>query len=422
MRLSQLFTRTLKEAPSDEEAINAKLLIRGGFIFKNSAGVYSFLPLGWRVLTKIANIIREEMNAIDGQELFMPALVEKKYMEPTGRWNVDVGYKAVEESYFAKASKDNLKQIDPQFVLGWSHEEVLTAIAAKYINSYKDLPFAAYQIQTKFRHEARAKSGLLRGREFMMKDLYSFHTSQEDLDNYYKKAKDAYLKIFNRCGLDAVYTLAAGGVFTDKFTHEFQVVSDVGEDVVYVNEKTNEAINKEVFDDKGLKHLGWKEEDLIEKKSIEVGNIFDQGTKYSQALGLYFSDENGDKKPVIMGAYGIGLGRVMGTVVETHHDDRGIIWPENIAPFKAHLIALDDKNKEADEVYSELTEKGIDVLYDDREDKAAGEKFADADLIGCPIRLVVSKKTIEKDSIELKHRNEKEFNLVKLTEVVKSIN
>lgn len=409
MKLSQLFTKTLREAPADETAINAQLLLRGSFVFKNSAGVYSYLPLGWRVLSKIANIIREEMNAIGGQELFMPALVEKKYMEPTGRWNLDVGY-------FAKPKNEK----EAEFVLGWSHEEVLTAIATKFINSYKDLPFSAYQIQTKFRHEARAKSGLLRGREFMMKDLYSFHASQKDLDDYYLDAKNAYLKVFKRCGLDAIYTLAAGGVFTDKFTHEFQVVSDIGEDTIYVNEKTNEAINKEVYDEKGLKHLGWEKEGLIEKKSIEVGNIFDQGTKYSEALGLEFTDEKGDKKPVIMGAYGIGLGRVMGTVVEIYHDEKGIIWPENIAPFKIYLVSL-DSNEEADKIYNDLIKNNVEVLYDDREDKTAGEKFADADLIGCPVRLVVSKKTIAQDSIELKHRNQKDFKLIKLKEITKEL-
>ena len=406
MKFSKLFTKTLKEVPADETAINAQLLIRSGFIFKNSAGIYSYLPLGWRVLNKIANIIREEINAIGGQEIFMPALVEKKYMEPTGRWNLDVGY-------FAKGMEEK----EAGFVMGWSHEEVLTAIASKFVNSYKDLPFYAYQIQTKFRHEARAKSGLLRGREFMMKDLYSFHSSQEDLDKFYEQAKSAYLKIFSRCGLKAIYTLAAGGVFTDKYTHEFQVLSDIGEDTIYVNEQKNEAINKEIFDDKALSVLNWKKESLIEKKSIEVGNIFDQGTKYSEALGLEYSDEAGNKHPVIMGAYGIGLGRVMGTAVEVHHDDRGILWPENIAPFKVHLVSIDGHNKEAEEVYNQLNQAGIEVLYDDHEDKTPGEKFADADLIGCPVRLVISNRTLEKNSIELKYRNKKEFELIELTKI-----
>src|SRR3989338_2912541 len=424
MKLSQLFTKTLKEAPADEEAVNAKLLIRGGFVFKNSAGVYSFLPLGWRVLTKIANIIREEMNAIGGQELLMSTLVEKKYMEPTGRWNLDVSYKAIPQIDLDSYIQNTKYKIQDTFVLGWSHEEVLTAIASKYINSYKDLPFSAYQIQTKFRHEARAKSGLLRGREFMMKDLYSFHPDQKDLDEYYEKAREAYMRIFERCGLKAIYTVAAGGIFTDKFTHEFQVVADVGEDTIYVCSKCEYAENKEITKLQDGDKCPKCEGKIDEKKSIEVGNIFDQGTKYSEALGLNFTDENGNKKPVIMGAYGIGLSRVMATIVEVSSDDRGIIWPKNIAPFKVHLISL-DQNEEADKIYAELTKNdspaGGEVLYDDREDKAPGEKFADADLIGCPIRLVVSKKTLEKDSVELKHRNEKEYELMKFTDIKKRL-
>ena len=409
MKFSNLFTKTLREAPADEEAVNAKLLIRGGFVYKNSAGIYSFLPLVLRVLNKVANIIREEMNAIGGQELFMPSLIDKKYMEPTGRWNLDVGY-------FAKSKEEK----EAGFVLGWSHEEVLTAIASFYIGSYKDLPFSAYQIQTKFRYELRPKSGLLRGREFMMKDLYSFHTTQKDLDEYYKKAAEAYYKIFERCGLKAIYTKAAGGVFTDKFTHEFQVVADVGEDIIYVCDKCQYAENKEITKLKdGDKCSECKSGKIEEKKSIEVGNIFDQGTKYSEALGLEFSDETGNKKPVIMGAYGIGLGRVMATAVEVHSDEKGIMWPENIAPFKYHLIVLDGKGVEAEKVYKELG--GDNVLYDDRDDKTPGEKFADADLIGCPTRLVVSNKTLEKESVELKNRNDKDFRLIKLTEFLKSI-
>lgn len=409
MLLSKLFTKTLREAPADETAKNAQLLIRGGFIFKNSAGIYSFLPLGWKVAQKIMNIVREEMNVIDGQEIFMPALVEKKYMEPTGRWNLDVGF-------FAKGLNDK----ESSFVMGWSHEEVVTSIVSKYINSYKDLPFAAYQIQTKFRNEPRAKSGLLRGREFMMKDLYSFHASEDDLNKYYEKAAGAYHQVFKCCGLKAIYTLAAGGIFTDKFTHEFQVVADVGEDTIYVCAKCEYAENKEITkltEGSPCQKCGGN---ISEKKSIEVGNIFDQGTKYSEALGLDFTDEDGNKKPVIMGAYGIGISRLMATIVETHNDEKGIIWPENIAPYKVHLISL-DQNEAADKIYNDLQNSGTEVLYDDREDKTAGEKFADADLIGCPIRIVVSKKTLEKDSVEIKHRHEKDFKLVKLSEIYKTI-
>ena len=409
MKFSKLFTKTLREAPADETAKNAQFLIRGGFVFKNSAGIYSFLPLGWRVAQKITNIIREEMNAIDGQEMFMPALVEKKYMEPTGRWNLDVGF-------FAKGLNDK----EANFVLGWSHEEVLTAIASKYVSSYKDLPFSAYQIQTKFRNEPRAKSGLLRGREFMMKDLYSFHTNDEDMETYYQRAKEAYFKVFKRCGLKSIYTLAGGGVFTDKFTHEFQVLSDVGEDKIYLCSECEYAENQEITKLKEgdtCPKCGGK---IIEEKSIEVGNIFKYGVKYSEKIGLYFTDEAGEKHPVISGAYGIGVSRLMATVVEIHNDEKGIVWPENIAPYKVHLISL-DKNEEAEKVYNNLQKLGIEVLYDDREDKTAGEKFADSDLIGCPVRIVVSKKTLEKESVEIKLRNKKEAELVPLGEVVATV-
>ena len=413
MRQSQLFSKTLREDPKDEVSINAKLLERGGFIYKNSAGIYSYLPLGWRVLSKVASIIREEMNAIGGQEMFMPALVDRKYMEPTGRLSLDVGY-------FAKSKEDK----EPNFVLGWTHEEVLTAIASKFINSYKDLPFAAYQIQTKFRNEARAKSGLLGGREFMMKDLYSFHDSEADLNEYYKKVAEAYHKIFKRCGLKAVYTIASGGVFTNKFTHEFQVLSAEGEDTIYVCSKCEYAENKEITKLKDGENCPTRLPDgqeckgkIEEKKSIEVGNIFDQGTKYSEALSLYFLDKSGNKKPVVMGSYGIGLSRVIGTIVETYNDSRGIIWPESVAPFKIHLINLTSEKNKVDEVYKKLIDKELEVLYDDREDKSAGEKFADADLIGVPARMVISEKTLSKDSVEIKQRNSDKVNLMEISKI-----
>ncbi|OGN03558.1 MAG: hypothetical protein A3A98_02330 [Candidatus Staskawiczbacteria bacterium RIFCSPLOWO2_01_FULL_40_39] len=421
MRQSQLFTKTLREAPADEVAINAQYLTRGGFVFKNSAGVYSFLPLGWRVMGKIMNIVKEEMNAIGGQELFMPALVEKKFMEPTARWDLDVGF------YVSEKPSAISHQPSASFVLGWSHEEVLTSIASKYVSSYKDLPFSAYQIQTKFRHEARAKSGLLRGREFMMKDLYSFHASEKDLEAYYEKAKEAYFKVFERCGLKSVYTLAGGGVFTDKFTHEFQVLSEVGEDTIFLCSKCGYAENKEISklnEEDRCPKCGGR---VVEKKSIEVGNIFNQGTRYSDNLNLSFVDENGVKNSVWMGAYGIGISRLMATIVEVSNDERGIIWPDSVAPYKIHLIQLDGNNQEpitknqAEKIYSDLTKAGVEVLYDDRSDKTAGEKFADADLIGCPIRVVISNKTLAHDSVELKRRNQKETELVSLNEVSQAI-
>ncbi|HLD56568.1 MAG TPA: aminoacyl--tRNA ligase-related protein [Candidatus Omnitrophota bacterium] len=402
MKQSQLFTRTLKEAPKDETAANARYLTRGGFIYKNSAGIYSFLPLGWRVLQKIAAIIREEMNAIGGQELLLPALVEKKYLDTTGRWNVDVGFEV-------KGKEDE----NAGFVLGWTHEEVLTAIATKFITSYKDLPFAAYQIQTKFRNEPRAKSGLLRGREFMMKDLYSFHADEADLNRYYEEVKKAYLKIFQRVGLETVYTVATGGDFTASQTHEFQVVCSVGEDTIFVCSKCDYAENEEISKlkagDKCLKCGGA----VKEQKSIEVGNIFPLGTKYSKAFNLQYTKDNGEKGYVAMGSYGIGLGRVMGTIVEIYHDDAGIIWPESVAPFAVHLLEL---GAPAEKIHDALLKAGIEVLYDDR-DISNGAKFVDADLIGIPYRAVVSKKTGSK--IELKRRGDEKTELVSLKELLK---
>ncbi|MDO8561132.1 MAG: aminoacyl--tRNA ligase-related protein [bacterium] len=415
MKQSQLFGKTLREAPKDEASANAELLERGGFVYKNSAGIYSYLPLGWRVLQKIAGIIREEINAIGGQELFMPALVEKKYMEPTGRWGVDIGLEVK-----GKGEKEAL------FVLGWTHEEILTAIAKHFVNSYKDLPFSAYQIQTKFRNEPRAKSGLLRGREFMMKDLYSFHADEKDFENYYAVAKGAYEKIFKRAGVDAIYTVAAGGVFTKANTHEFQVVSSVGEDTVFICENCNYAENQEISKLKEGGECPKCKGKIHEKKAIEVGNIFPLGIKYSEALNLQFIDDAGNKKFVIMGSYGIGLGRLMGTIVEVSHDEKGILWPESVAPFRVHLLALSGKDeetaktvkKEAEKLYEELSAKGVEVLYDDRVAKTAGEKFADADLIGIPWRVVVSEKTLKEKSVEIKKRSASNAELVKLTETV----
>jgi len=406
MKLSKLFTKTLKESPKDEESTNAKLLIRGGFVFKNSAGVYTFFSLGWRVIEKILKIAEEEIDAISGEKISMPALVEKKYWQATGRWDVEIGYEV-------KGKKDK----EPGFVLGWSHEDILSAMAATYINSYKDLPKAVYQFQTKFRNEPRAKSGLLRGREFLMKDLYSFHESEDDLFRYYGEVKEAYFKIFERCGLKAIYTLAGGGPFTISNTHEFQVLADVGEDTIFVCEKCEYAENKEISELKDEANCPKCGSRVKEKKSIEVGNIFPLGTKYSEAFGLNFTAEDGAKKPAVMGSYGIGISRLMGTIVETHNDKNGIVWPESVAPFRIHFIVLDGRNKEGDRVYNDLQKAGIEILYDDRFEQSAGEKFADADLIGCPIRLVVSEKTLEKDSVEVKKRTEDKSILVNLNKL-----
>lgn len=406
MKLSRLFTKTIKEAPSDETAVNAQLLIRGGFINKVMAGVYEFMPLGLRVLEKVNTIIREEMDAVGGQELQMSVFQNKETWSATGRWD---SAKEVMYQFEDAAGKE--------YGLGFTHEEPLALAARHFINSYKDLPKAVYQIQTKFRNEARAKSGLLRGREFLMKDLYSFHSSEADLNSYYEKVADAYGRIFDRAGVKAIRTFASGGLFS-KFSDEFQVEAEVGEDTIYVNEAGNRALNKEVYTDEVLSELGWDKKSLNEKTAIEVGNIFKLGTKFSDPLGLKFTDDKGELKPVIMASYGIGPGRLMGTIVEVSHDDKGIIWPESIAPFKVHLVSL-GKNADAERVYNSLVSSGVEVLYDDREDKTAGEKFADADLIGCPVRLVISEKT--GGDVEVKKRNESKVVVVKEKDLLNSI-
>lgn len=396
MRQSELFTKTKREAPKDEEAINAKLLIRAGFVDKVMAGVYSFLPLGFRVLKKIENIIREEMNAAGGQEIIMPVLHPKEVWEKTGRWS---GFDAL----YKVKGKDGR-----EMALGPTHEEIIVPLAKKFINSYKDLPAYLYQIQIKFRDETRVKSGLLRGREFLMKDLYSFHSSQEDLDNYYEKMKKVYQRVFKRCGLNTIITEASGGTFS-KYSHEFQVLSEAGEDTIYWCEKCGWAQNREIFGG-GSKcpKCGAK---LKIGRAIEVGNIFKLGAKYSEPFDLKFKTKDGKEQIVIMGCYGVGLGRILGAVVEVSHDDNGIIWPENVSPFNVHLLAVSDKRKAtSDKIYQSLQKTKIEVLYDDRNDVSAGEKFADADLIGVPWRAVISEKTGNK--IEIKKRNEKKTKLI----------
>lgn len=399
MRQSQLFTKTRKEAPKDEVAKNAQLLIRAGYVYKEMAGVYSYLPLGLRVLQNIVGIIREEMNAIGGQELVMTALQDKTLWEKTDRWDdkkVDNWFKTTFKS-------------GGETGLGITHEEPLTRIMTDYISSYRDLPVAAYQFQNKFRNEMRAKSGIMRGKEFMMKDLYSFSRTKEEHDIFYAKAREAYKKVFARVGIGerTHVTFASGGIFSE-FSEEFQTLSDAGEDLIYIDQKKGIAINEEVLTDDTLAKLGINREDLTEHKAIETGNIFNLGTKFSEPIGLFFTDEDGTKKPVIMGSYGLGPTRLMGTIVEVLSDDKGIVWPEEIAPFRVHLLHLspgDEKaDKEAEYLYKTLNEQGINTLFDDRSNVRAGEKFADADLIGIPHRIIVSTKTLAGGPYEYKKR------------------
>jgi prolyl-tRNA synthetase len=399
MRYSQLAGKTKKESPKDETSKSAELLIKGGFIHKEVAGAYAFLPLGYRVLTNIIGIIREEMNAIGGQELFLSSLQNPEVWDRCGRWD---------DKVFDVWFKTKLKS-GAELGLAPTHEEPLTQLMKSQINSYKDLPLYVFQFQTKFRNETRVKGGLLRTREFIMKDLYSFDKTEDDLNNFYEKAKGAYVKIFNRMGIGSktFLTFASGGTFS-KYSHEFQTECESGEDTVYLDRKKGIAVNKEVYTDEVIKDLGLEKRNMEEVNAIEVGNIFKQMTKFSEPLGLTYLDSDGTKKPVITGAYGIGPARVMAAVVELNHDPKGITWPENLAPYKVHLIGLNlenaDVKKNAEEVYKKITDKGLDVLFDDREQATAGEKFSDADLIGIPYRFVVSQKT--GDLIEVKKRNE----------------
>lgn len=409
MLYSNLFPKTLKTPPADEESINAKLLVQAGFVDKVMAGVYNWLPLGLRVLTKVENIIRDEMNNLGAQEVLLPSLHPKELWQKTHRWNtMDVLYKIK-------------SQTGKEIALGPTHEEIITPLVKKFTNSYKDLPVALYQIQTKFRDELRAKSGVLRGREFGMKDLYSFHKSEKGLEGYYPDVIKAYHEIFSRCGLDAVMTTAPGGGFTSGYSDEFQVISPTGEDKIYVCKKCKRAYNEEVK----IKKCDCGA--VLEKKAenaIEVGNTFKLGTKFSDAFKLEYTDEKGKKKKVIMGCYGIGTTRLVGAIVERFNDKHGIIWPKNVAPYHAHLIHLGENkkvHKAADDLYNKLQRAGFEVLYDDRHDTQAGEKFVDADLIGCPLRLVVSERTLKKDSVEWKERNKKDSKNIKISKVVDEV-
>ncbi len=424
-RQSQLFSKTLKKIGKEKEAISNQLLLRAGFIDQTTAGVYSFLPLGFKVIKKIEKLIRKSMeeDPISGQEILMPVLNPKENWQKTGRWeSLDI--------LFKMKGRDG-----KEYALGPTHEEIISPLAKKIILSYKDLPFYLFQIQTKFRDELRVKSGLLRTREFLMKDLYSFHTNQKDLDDYYEKVYERYMDIFTKCGIrknrlmDKITypTFASGGTFS-KYSHEFQTVTESGEDTIYICRKCYIAINKEIKNEvKACPNSPCDSKEFEEKKAVEVGNIFKLGTKYSLPFNLKFRDKDGKEKPVLMGCYGIGLGRLMAAIVEINHDQKGIIWPESVAPFQVHLIEIPGKNgkdvekirKIAGEIYQNLQKNEIEVLYDDREEKTPGEKLVEADLIGIPIRLVLSERTLSKNSLGIKKRNEKNEKLEKMESLVK---
>lgn len=415
MRVSQNFTKTSKTAPADEVSKNAQLLIRAGFVHKEMAGVYAFLPYGKRVLDRIVQIIREEMNSVGGNEISLTALQSSEVWQASGRWSDEV----MDVWFKTKLGSGTELGLAP------THEEPLTKLMKYYIRSYKDLPAYPYQFQTKFRNELRAKSGLMRGREFLMKDLYSFSRTQEEHEAFYEEVSQAYGRVFARLGLgDFTYkTFASGGSFA-KFSHEFQTISPVGEDTIYVSREKGIAINEEVYTDEVLAELGLSRDELVEEKAVESGNIFTLGTRFSDPLELNFTDEDGESKPVIMGSYGIGPSRLMGLIAEHFADDRGLVWPEAIAPFQVYLVRIGDDDAvvtAADQLYTELREKGIEVLYDDRNERP-GAKFADAELIGIPHRVAVSPRLLEQQKYEYVARTGGEPELLTLDELLAKLN
>lgn len=397
MKQSALFTKTRKEVPSDETSKNAQLLIRAGYIHKEMAGVYDLLPLGMKVVENIKEIVRQEMNAIGGQEFIMSSLQTKDTWSPTNRWDdevVDVWFKS------------ELKA-GGEIGFGWSHEEPMVEMMKNHLSSYKDLPIFGYQFQNKFRNELRAKSGLMRGREFVMKDMYSFSVDEVQHEEFYQKTIEAYNRCYQRFGIgdDTFVTFAAGGAFTE-FSHEFQTICEAGEDEIYINREKGIAINEEVYNENTLKELGVGESDLEKVTTAEVGNIFNFGTQKCEEMGLYFTDEQGKQSPVHLGSYGIGITRVMGVIAEKMSDENGLVWPEGIAPFTIHLITFGKNEnifREAENLYHDLKRAGIEVLFDDR-DLGPGQKLNDADLMGMPYRLVVSEKAAEHGGVEVKNR------------------
>lgn len=407
MRTTQLFTRTSKTAPADEVAKNAQLLIRAGYVHKEMAGVYAYLPLGLRVVEKIKQVVREEMNAIHSNELIMTGLQRKDVWEKTGRWSdeaVDIWFKTK-------------LQDETELGLGWSHEEPIVEMLKAHVKSYKDLPISLYQFQTKMRNELRAKSGIMRGREFVMKDMYSFHASAEELDAYYQQTIEAYNRVYERLGIgdDTYVTFASGGAFT-KFSHEFQTICDAGEDIIYLHREKNIAVNEEVIDD-AVAELGISRDELEKVKTAEVGNIFNFGAQKTDEMGLKFTSKDGQQSSIYMGSYGIGITRVMGVIVEKFADDKGIVWPEAVAPYRVYLATIGDVAEQAEALYQELMAKGVDVLYDDR-DARPGDKFADADLLGIPHRVVLSPKLVEQGSYEYKRRTDDESQVLTRDELI----
>ncbi len=402
MKQSRFFSKTKKELPKNIEVESHKLLIKADLIDQVAAGIYSFLPLGWRVYKNIENIIREEMEKLGAEEIFMPSLVPQNLWLETKRWTT------IDPPLFLVKDRHN-----KLFGLGPTHEEIVTDLVRRRVESYKDLPFSVFQIQNKFRNEMRPTGGLLRTREFMMKDLYSFHATEEDILKFYQKVKKSYFNIFKRCGLDSVCVEADSGTIGGKVSHEFMVISEAGEDRILVCDKCDFAANIEKAG--RIKKCPNCQAVLQMKRAIEIGHIFALGTRYSEAMKAYFKDKSGAACPIIMGCYGIGLPRLLSVVIEKNHDKKGIIWPSNLAPFQVHLLSLENSRKvqkSADKIYKDLQKVGIAVLYDDRQGKTAGEKLVEADLLGLPYRVIVSERTLAKNWVEVKKRDKRKIQLI----------
>jgi len=401
MLYSKSFIKTKRETPRGVNSINQALLERGSFIYQVGSGIFSYLPLGYRVYEKVRQIIVEELSSIGCEEVALPILHPAELWKKTGRFD-EIG--------------DELFKIggnEPEFVLAMTHEEVVTPLAKIKIQSAADLPFSLNQISKKIRNEVRPRGGLIRLKEFNMQDAYSFHATEEQLDQTFTDFVGAYKKIFERTGIKAIMTEASDpGIMGGSDSKEFMVINPAGEARVLICPKCNRAY---AFENAPKNNKCPEDnESLKEEKGIELAHIFKLGTKYSEKFDLSFTDSDGKTQPVLMGCYGIGLDRLIAAVVEESHDEAGIIWPKEIAPFAAYLIDLE--GSQGKKVYDELTNKGLEILFDDR-DVSAGVKFADADLLGIPIRLTISSKTLEQESIELKKRSEKETKLVKLSAI-----
>ncbi len=407
--MSQTAFKPLKDAPKDADTINHKLLVQAGFVRQLMAGVYTYLPLGLRVLNKISQVVREEMDKVGGQEILMPMLHPAENWKKSGGWdNIDVLFKVK-----SRSKKD--------YALGQSQEEVVTPLMSEFIKSYRDLPASIYHIQWKFRDELRSKSGILRGREFLMKDMYSWHETEKEFEDYYKKVKEAYLKVYKRLGLVAKVTEASGGSFTEKLSYEFMVLTSAGEDDILYCPSCDFCINSDIAKVKvGDSCPACKKEKLLKDRASEVGNVFDLGQKYAKDFGLQYTNEKGERKYPVMGCYGIGISRTMGVLVERFNDEKGIVWPEIVTPFKVHLISLGEDISAAEKLYQQLL-KTTEVLWDDRK-VSAGIKFSDADLIGCPLRVVVSEKSIAAGGVEIKNREKQETKIVTTEELLKKLN